>query len=454
MMRDWVKAHAPHCLLVLTVLACLLRAVLILDAPRPWGYVWDRYHPGIQILYETGELPESRACWQCYHPPVFYYAGLPFYWLGAQIAGEAATARNPALPIRLVIVLSLVCTVISVFYCDKLLRLYRLTDEYRLLGVALALSLPCLYIGSGGVEADIVLTAILCAFLYYITRYFCVDSGSGIRSVAVLGVLAGLAAGTKYNGLLAAAVGGALIASKHLPRRNYRRLLRDAAVLAAITLAIGGWKYADNYQKYGTPLFANGTALEGFSLQRQMKWGEYQFGTFPLISAVSLMSPGSPEGILTDMPPYRNVWSTLHTLFWSDMSLFSRANRHGGPDGMYPTKQIPFWLPASVVFLALLPTLLAIVGAGVTLTRRSCWPLLVMSGVTWLVYVQWFVAQSEWALKTKYILFLLPAYLVYMCFGLKWVERHAPAPARRAVWASLALLVALTNVYLLRFAIG
>lgn len=453
-MRSWVRTHAPHCLGLLTVIACLLRVVLVIDSPRPWGYVWDRYHPGIQILYATGELAESQACWQCYHPPVFYYAGLPFYWLGAQIAGAAAVARNPALPVRLVVVLSLVCTAIAVLYCDKLLRLYRLTGEYRVLGVALALSLPCLYLASGGVEADIVLTAILCAFLYYVTRYFCVDSGSGFQSILVLGVLAGLAAGTKYNGLLAVAVGGVLIASKHLPQRRFRRMLRDASALGAIALAIGGWKYADNYQKYGTPLFANGTALEGFSLERQMRWGEYQFARFPLVGAISLMSPGSPEGLLTDLPPYRSVWSTLHTLFWSDMSLFSRANRHGGPPGMYPTKQIPVWLPASVVVLALLPTLLAIVGLGVTLTRRSLWPLLVMSGVTWLVYVQWFVAQTDWALKAKYILFLLPAYLVYMCFGLKWVEGRAPAPAKGAVWGSLVLLVALTHVYLLRFAIG
>ena len=75
------------------------------------------------------------------------------------------------------------------------------------LGFAPAAIFPCLYISSWGIEADIVLAALLCAFLFEITRYFIGPATTSLGPIVRIAVLAGLAAGTKYNGLLALIVG-------------------------------------------------------------------------------------------------------------------------------------------------------------------------------------------------------------------------------------------------------
>jgi len=449
--RAWVRDHVPHCLTFVLAVAGLLRVFLILGSPRPWGYVWDRYHRGIQLLYATGELPESVDCIQCYHPPLYYYAGQPFYWLGEQLMGAGA---DPAELVPFLGGLSLLAVAVVLFYMDRLVTTLRLTGEYRVLAAAVAAAVPCLFISSWSVEADILLTAILCAFAYHLVRYFQADETMGSsRRLVLLGVLAGLAAATKYNGVLALVVGGVSILWKTLPQGRLTAAVTDVALFAAIAVGIGGWKYLDNYAQYDTPLFANGTASEGFSIERDNRWGDYEFTTFPLLEAVDLMSPDSEDGRLTDMPPYRSVWGTLHMLLWSDMSFFSRSTRHGGPFDMYPTKHIPLWLPRSVVLLAVLPGALAVLGLLVTLRRRDLLPLHLLTGFTWAVYLQWFVAQPEWGLKTKYILFLLAPYLVYLVAGLQWLEARVPSAIRTFCWVWLAALVILTNAYMLVFSV-
>jgi hypothetical protein len=66
--------------------------------------------------------------------------------------------------------------------------------------------------------------------------------------------------------------------------------------------------------------------------------------------------------------------------------------------------------------------------------------------------VWWFTSQSQWALKSKYLLFLLPAFSVYAVAGLGWVRRRAPGAAL-AAGALVTLLIVLTHAYLFAFAV-
>jgi hypothetical protein len=68
-------------------------------------------------------------------------------------------------------------------------------------------------------------------------------------------------------------------------------------------------------------------------------------------------------------------------------------------------------------------------------------------------YVWWFLAQPNWGLKTKYVLFLLPAFAVYVVCGLGWINRRAPALAAGIAVLLIALIV-LVHAYLTVFSIG
>src|SRR6185503_6747964 len=113
---------------------------------------------------------------------------------------------------------------------------------------------------------DVLLTAIGSAIAYYLTRYFINVHSATARDAVRLGVLAGLAIATKYSGLGLATATVLVIGLGLVSRQRRLRAARDLAIVIAVCAAVGGWKYVDNMRRYGTPLFANGEAAQGFSL--------------------------------------------------------------------------------------------------------------------------------------------------------------------------------------------
>ena len=442
-------------LLVLVSLGAMLRVILAARSPTPYGYVFDFYHEAIQRLYALGHLPASTDCWQCYHPPLHVWLGLPLYAIGKFLVDGSDGLADPAL--RFVAILSLVCGSVSAYYGYRILRLYRFRGTELIIGTGLILTFPCLFISSYGIEADILLTAVMTAFTYYALRFFAERDRKDNLPAIRLGILAGLACATKYTGLLAPIV-LVVLAGLRLLRPGSRSdrliLARRTAMALVICTALGAWKYIDNFQRYGQPLFANGSAQLGFSVSnRPSFWNRYDFHTLRLSDLFRLARGQVRPAPLTYLPFYRSVWTTLYGMAWGDMSLFSDPSRHGFYRQPYPRKRIRPILATSVLVLGLVPSVLAIAGFLATLRHRLLWPLTVTASLTWVAYVVWFLAQEDWALKTKYILFLLPAYVVFAMLGLRWL-RHRWLPPARVAMALLALLIAGAHLYLLNFAWG
>ena len=442
-----VHGYERRLLFAIVVIGLALRALLAVESPTPYGYVFDFYHEGVQRMAALGRIPIASDCWQCYHPPLFYVVGLPLYAIGKYLMGGPGGLADPALPV--LTLLSLGAALVTAFYGDRLLRHYRVSGHERLIGVALLLAFPCLFISSWGIEADIVLTAIMSAFIYYCVRFF---ERPGWRAAIGLGVLAGLACATKYHGLLAPAVIGVLAAIRTVTGPGRLSIARYAAVALIIAALVGGWKYVDNVKRYGTPLFANGSAQQGFAVSGRPSFAsQYDFLSLRLNDLVRLTRGEVAPGHLTDLPFYRSVWTSLHAMAWGDMSFFSDPSRHGFFRQPYPRKRIAPWLASAVLVLGLFPNALALFGAAITARRREYWPLLVTGLLAWAAYVAWFLAQESWALKTKYLLFLLPIYVVYVVEAWRWIASRSRI-AGFVVVSILGLLLILTNLYLLDFA--
>ncbi len=438
-------------LLALVVVGAILRLLLVVRSPTPYGYVFDFYHEAIQKTWSLGRLPIASDCWQCYHPPLLPLIGLPLYLLGKAMVGGQPGLGDPAL--RFVTPLALVCGAVTSYYGYRLLRLYRVRGVELVIGTGLLLAFPCLFISSYGIEADILVTALMSAFFCYLTRWFHQRHVDGTASSIRLGALAGLACATKYTGLLAPVilivVAGFRLASK---RRDAAQLLKSVAIALAICAAIGSWKYIDNIQRYHTPLFANGSAQQGFSVSGRRSYASsYDFLSLRLGDLIKLTRGQVPPGHLTDLPFYRSVWTTLHAMAWGDMSLFSDPSRHGFYREPYPRKRINPLLASSVLMLGLIPDGLAILGFLATFWRRALLPIAISSVLTWSTYVAWFLTQDTWGLKTKYVLFLLPAYVLYALVGLRALGRLSPA-TKRVLIGALAILLAAAHLYLLNFA--
>ena len=210
----------------------------------------------------------------------------------------------------------------------------------------------------------------------------------------------------------------------------------------------------DNQRRYGTLFFANGDAGGGFTLSHRMLHTRYEFTTFRLPSLLALTRPDAPDGMLTDLQVYRSFWTTIHGLAWGDMGFFTNPTRHGTRYPFDHDRHIPPWLASAVLVLGSVPSLLAVAGLLITVGRRAYLPITIVVGVGWLIYLQYVVSQEIWAIKAKYLLFLLPAYVLYATIGLRWVRTKGPAWISAAIVSAMVALMFATHLYLLRFALG
>ena len=421
-----------------TALVCLA-----VGSPQPYGYVYDFYHLGVKVVYDEGRLPQADDCWVCSYPPVFYAAGWPFYALG-HWSQDVLGIGNP---VRVLSLLPILCGIVIVWFGARLLTVLGRRGWELVLGVALLASFPCLLISSYGVEADIVLAAVMVVFTYYCARWWR-DDERGVVPVVRLGALAGLAIATKYQGVAAVAAVGILFAIKALRSADRRRVLAMGLLCLVTALAVGGWKYADNQRRYGTPTYGNSVGERTLYLDR------YELATVRPSALLRLWGPDPPEGMLTDQLVYRSVPTTLYAQAWTDMTFFSNPTRHGDLSMPYPSRSMPRGLVVAVLLAGLVPTALTVVGAVATARDRRLWPLAAVALISWAAYAWWVVSQPVWGLKTKYLLYLAPVYVVWALAGLDVVRRRAGRLPGTVVTGALWATVVIADVYVLQFALG
>ena len=444
----WLDRHASACVVGLAIVAVALRALLVAFSPWSFGYVWDLYHEVLQHLYLSGRLPAAADCWECWQPPLLFLVSWPLYAIGKVVYPVSPWPDDYAL--RFAGLIPLASGVACLVYTDKLLRLMGQRGAWRVLGVGLAAAFPCLFFSTYAFEPDILMAALAITFLYYLTRWHLRPAAATTVDIVRLGVLAGLAAETKYNGVCAGVVGGIVLALGAFRAHAWRRV----GLFLLVALSIGSWKYVDNIRRYHHAFFANGPAVAGFRLSERILNTQYEFTTFRLGALIELTRPDAPPGMLTDLPVYRSVWTTLHGLAWGDMGFFTNPTRHGTRYPFYRDRHVAPRLASSVLVLGVMPGLLAVGGFLLTVRRRSYLPIAIMWVVGWMLYLQYVLSQQIWGLKTKYLLFLLPAYVLYAVIGLRWVRAALPGWISATIVSSTIALTVLAHLYLLSFALG
>jgi 4-amino-4-deoxy-L-arabinose transferase-like glycosyltransferase len=455
-LRSFCARRERQLIWALLGLAALTRCLLIIGSPTPFGYVYDFYPAAVAYVYDHHVLPPPNACWICAHPPLFWIVGAPFYALGMWLShGQRAVAE------QVLCAVPLACDALTILYTYRLLRLYRQRGLFLLCGVALCAFFPCLAISSHGPESDMLLTALMVAGVFHLCRMH-VRWLRDVRSDVIwLGSLCGLAALTKYSGVLLLVAAAAVLAARAWRGPLRVRAVTRGGLIFGLAFGLGGAKYAYNYAVHHDLLLANGSAQSGFAVldfgSRAQNLGYYDFASLKLSDAVALFEPERADGVLTTKPVYASVWTTLHTMAWTDMSMFSVHARHGDPHPPYPSKHIPIPLVTLMLYLGLVPTALALIGFGLAAHRRTLWPLSFFATTSSATYLWWFLAQDSWALKTKYLLFLLPVYVLFALLGLHRVLGLCGRCGQATATATLTLLSALyvsSVAYLMRFAIG
>jgi len=445
--------HERSGLQMLFVAVAALHLAVFAGCPRSFGYIYDPYPAAVAYVYEHHALPPPEACWICAHPPLFWIVGTPFYAAGMWLSGGSRAVAERAL-----CMLPLLCTALIVVSCYQLLRLYGRRGLAMLIGMALCALLPCVAISASAPESDVLLTALMTAGLVRVARVHLAERPQ-LRHALAIGVLSGLALLTKYSGVLL--LFAALVAyAASAWRARALSALRHACFALCCAAMLCCAQYGYNWLSRHELLVANGSARSGFDVldlrERKKNLAHYDFGSLRIRDTVALFDAHTP-GTLDAQPVYASVWTSLHAMAWTDMSFFSVHSRHGDPSLPYPDKHIPRALVAWLLGLGLLPSALMLLGLWQGWRERSRWPLAVYSAASLATYAWWFIAQDSWALKTKYILFLLPVYALFATDG---VERLLHLPGRAGAATAGAALIGLGGLfacaacYIAAFALG
>ncbi len=457
-MIAWLDRHARTLLRIIAATVVVSRMALAYYSPWAHGYIYDPYNDAVEKVYPTGHIPASTDCWECFHPPLYQLVSLPFYAAGrlpfvvrfVDLEGWPADTS-----MYLMQAVPLASSIMCLWYTYRLLRLFRSRGAYLVIGMGTAAALPVLFFSSYSLEPDMLLGAIVTMFAYYATRWYVRPTEARLGDVMRLGALAGLASATKYSGLVTLVVGVLLLGANLIDGPSRRRAAEQMVLFLLVAAAVGSWKYVSNILHYGTPLYASRGADEAFRLTSTVSYRSlYQFTTFRVRELLELTRPDAPPGWLTLLPIYRSFWTTLHGLMWGDMGFFTNPTRHGMGRALYEDRHIAPWLASSVLLLGIVPTVLAVIGFARTLMRRAFRPMALLSVVGFWSFLHWVVAQRYWSIKTKYVLFLLPAYVLYLVVGTRWTVRVLPGWMSATIVASAIALIVLADLYLFSFAIG
>ena len=433
---DNVKRLFSGWFLVVFLIAVVAQILLGVFAPDSKGYAYDDYSRAILIIVNEGRLPNHSDCWICYHPPLFPLVGTILFKL-TSIFGGGINAQQYAVS-TLTGILSLVMSV----YGFLLYQRYRKHEEIDLILWALLLFVPVRFISSFSVEADIFTATLIVMATYYFSIYL---QNNALRILLLSGFLIGLATLTKYNGMVVALFFGLVLLWRFLRTRKGQEFKHGIAY-ALIVFAVGGAHYTSNLVKYDTPFPGNAAWNTG-----ERHFDKYDFTGFGFGRIVATYYRSSPPGgELWHFPSFNNQVITSHFgQLWTDFSFFSVPGRHGMHVFrlIFHGKWVPIALIWAILFAGVLPVLYSGIGFVQLLWQRESMFLMGLFIITIAAYVNWFSGYYIWMLKTKYLLYLLPIWLLF-------INKFADLAGPRVVAWSILPAVVFSMIYCFVFAIG
>lgn len=328
---------------------------------RVWGFDAPAHLEYVRTVLERGHLPLADEGWEMYQPPLYYVAA-------AGLLKATGHARLDDSGVAILRGLGWAAAVLQTLLVLASLRLLFPDQPRRVAaGLCLGLFLPVQlymfqYITNEG------WAAVLASASIYLTLLILKEDSTSPGRYFALGAVLGLAMLAKFSALLPLAVIVIVLAGRRLVRgeRSPRLYARTLGTMLMAFLLVCGWHYARVTAHFGRPLVGNWDRDTGFAWWQDPGYhtsGDFlRFGrslTKPLLSA------------------FHSVPDALYSTLWGDGMIGGSARLALRPPWSYG-------LMAAGYLLALLPTLMILLGLGAALVHllrrpRAEWFLLLGS---------------------------------------------------------------------------
>ncbi len=326
-----------------------------------WGFDAPAHLEYVRTVLERGHLPLANEGWEMYQPPLYYA-------VSAGLLKATGHVRLDDSGVAILRGLGWAAAVLQTLLVLASLRLLFPDQPRRVAaGLCLGLFLPVQlymfqYITNEG------WAAVLASASIYLTLVILKEDSASPGRYFALGAVLGLAMLTKFSALLPLAVIAIVLLGRRLIRgeRSPRLYARTFGTMVVAFLLVCGWHYARVTAHFGRPLVGNWDRDTGFAWWQDPGYhtsGDFvRFGrslTEPLLSA------------------FHSVPDALYSTLWGDGMIGGSARLALRPPWNYG-------LMAAGYILALLPTLMILLGLGAALVHllrhpRAEWFLLLGS---------------------------------------------------------------------------
>jgi hypothetical protein len=443
-------------------LAAVVR--LLLCWANPPGNSFDDHFTPIFMIIKSGMTPAKDACFQCYHPPVFY-------WISAMI-GKLALNAGASLP-HMIKLLQFVCCfygIMTVGICYLILEKFPFSNFSKLLGFGTVCFLPrhiymCAMNSNDTISYLFVAASIYLAIIAW-------ERGLSPWSLGALSVVLWITIFTKYTSfvVIPAVLAPFILAFLKRLAFSQRKVLLSAMCVLFLPMFMLASYIFSNLKYYHSPLPWNLTMYDP-SVNRPHDEGGISFFTFKPWEDVKtpMLAPGKLHSFWTliysgmwfDTEPYFQHYLDSNAAWWKHYYGWYRGEESF--PGKNPSQSGQTILEESgLIGLGLFPLFLMLTGFyqciknfifGGDLVRANpvarinlgMFPVLALFNVAGIIALTLRLPVYN-TMKPSYLLNAMPAFMIFLCLGIMFCERNATL--KRATLATFGMLFAIAIMHI------
>jgi hypothetical protein len=421
----------------------------------------DHFEPVLLIL-KTGTFPAKDACFQCYHPPVFYGTSAAVACLALQAGAEWSELPK---------VLQLLCClygILTVGICYLILKRFSFSDFARLLAFGTVCFLPR-HIYMSAMLCNDTLAYLLVALSIYLA-FRAVEKNFSIFSLAMLSVALTLAIFTKYTNfaLIPMVLVPFLVALWKPTAFTRKKILAAGVGTFALPLLLLGAHLVSNQSHYHSPLPWNLSMYDPTAHSPHDPAGISFFSFKPWEDLrTPYLAPGKLHSFWTML--YSGMWFDTEPCFqrfldsnrtwWSHYFAWYRGEEtFPGPNTAVST--LTLLEAQGMIVLGVFPTALGLMGLYYCITGKwqglvntdpkvallmNAFPVLLAANVAGVIGLTLRLPVYN-SIKPSYLLSSMPAMMIFLAVGLGSLEKNVLA--KRAACLAFSALFSLVVLHI------
>ncbi|MGO9139742.1 MAG: glycosyltransferase family 39 protein [Syntrophales bacterium] len=430
---------------------------------NPPGNAFDNHFEPILLIMKFGAIPAKNACWQCYHPPVFY--------LVSAMVGNIAVKMGVKFPQILKLLQFIPCLygILTVGMIYLILSKLPLSDFSRLIAFGTVCFLPR-HVYMSAMNSNDTISYLFVALSIYLLL-IAIERKLSLLILLTASIVISITLFTKYTSyvlLPVIVISFVLLFYNGLvvPRKKVAASLILILIVPVTVLTL---YWISNIKNYGSPLPWNVKQLDP-SLTQPRDDGRLDFMSFKPWKSINapIIVPGKMHSFWTlvysgmwfDNEPKFLDYLDSNQVWWSNYYGWLRGER-GFPGDNPSISHLTKLSGAGLIALGLFPLMLSIYGfyncfrgnwktstnaKGMEVARMSIFPTLLLTNAAGIIALALRLPVYSTA-KASYFLNSLPAFAVFLGLGLMPCEKNKKI--KLTVVIVFGVLFALVSLHIL-----